>query len=52
MKKSKKTCKHEWVYDEALKFYVNSWQMKGDIYYRAVWHCKKCQQVDVQTIYK
>lgn len=51
MKKTDKPCKHEWVYCEAVLFYRQKYQ-KEEPYYRAIWNCKKCQQVDIQTIYE
>lgn len=48
MKKKIKKCKHEWYYSNTVSFiYKNS----GTGHYRTIHHCRKCGELDIQTIY-
>lgn len=45
----KEQCKHEWIYSDTVSFYDDK-NYAG--HYRIVHHCKKCGQLDIQTIYR
>lgn len=47
----KKQCKHKWVFDISVSF--KGYDSRGlEDYYRTVYHCEKCMQQDIQTIYR
>ena len=49
----KKTCKHKWVFDKELPFYERlPFGSQLLSHYRTVYHCEKCMQQDIQTIYR
>ena len=44
-----KSCKHEWYYSTTVIFEKEKWEDKVN---RVIHHCRKCGQLDIQTIYK
>jgi len=46
MKKDKKKCKHEWVFDTELKLQ----EACRESYYVCVYHCKNCCEVKREEI--
>jgi len=44
-----KKCKHEWYYSNTVKFGDEKEVFK--VHFQIIHHCKKCGELDIQTIY-
>lgn len=45
----KKSCKHKWFYSTTVSFYNEEFK---EGHYRVIHCCEKCNQLDIQTIYR